>query len=490
MADNPRVSRVWTWNKGKGRHAALLALGEELRKHGYDRVYNLQRFFSSGYLSWRSGAPFRSGFSENPFAFSFHHKALHRIPHPLKEGGYLHEVQRNRLLLEDKVYPPRKPELWIGPGDEEKAMSMVGSQPYVVLAPASQWFTKQWHEEGWAELIRNIPDSIVVCLIGGKEDRALCQRLANSRPGSINLSGSLSFKQSAALMKRAWRVYVNDSAPLHLASAVDAPVTAVFCATRPELGFGPLSHDSRVVISEHPCCSPGLHGAQRCKSGHFLCSKGIDAQEVLGDDPTIWSAALALRDSEVETLQTMSGIGQIALLSNSEAVERLLKGIDNEYADTVCLFFSSVEEVQQTFINLPSQVMRILDKSERLPVSLLLSGLKTSQMALSAGLTAIAHSNRHHDVESAVDAQTERHRLPTELALRVPFTPALRTLIRCAGGPLVYVHGKGMKKELNAEHNGRPNVTLIRWTEEGFFTLRKGPDAGQLKPWVDDPLSV
>jgi ADP-heptose:LPS heptosyltransferase len=45
-------------------------------------------------------------------------------------------------------------------------------------------------------------------------------------------------------MKDAAMNYVNDSAPMHFASAVNAPVTAVYCSTIPAFGFGPLSDRS------------------------------------------------------------------------------------------------------------------------------------------------------------------------------------------------------------------------------------------------------
>ena len=57
----------------------------------------------------------------------------------------------------------------------------------------------------------------------------------------------LSFLASAALMQQAKMNYVNDSAPLHIASAMNAPVTAYFCSTIPSFGFGPLSTNSKII---------------------------------------------------------------------------------------------------------------------------------------------------------------------------------------------------------------------------------------------------
>ena len=81
-------------------------------------------------------------------------------------------------------------------------------------------------------------------------------------------------------MKGAVRVFVNDSGALHLASAVNAPVTAVFCSTVPRFGFGPLSDDS-VVVETHenlPCRPCGLVGKPFCPQGHFRCGTGISVE--------------------------------------------------------------------------------------------------------------------------------------------------------------------------------------------------------------------
>jgi heptosyltransferase-2 len=99
----------------------------------------------------------------------------------------------------------------------------------------------------------------------------------------VVLAGQLSLLQSAALMSKAKRNFVNDSGPLHLCSAMDAPVTAVFCSTIPSFGFGPLSKDSKVVqtalgLACRPC---GLHGRKECPEGHFKCGTSINTVDLL-----------------------------------------------------------------------------------------------------------------------------------------------------------------------------------------------------------------
>lgn len=77
--------------------------------------------------------------------------------------------------------------------------------------------------------------------------------------------------------------YVNDSAPLHIASAMNAPVTAIFCSTVPAFGFGPLRENGRVVetLEKLDCRPCGLHGHQACPKGHFKCALGIAPEAAL-----------------------------------------------------------------------------------------------------------------------------------------------------------------------------------------------------------------
>jgi heptosyltransferase-2 len=145
------------------------------------------------------------------------------------------------------------------------------------------WFTKQWEESSYRELVAELATRWRVFLIGGPDDRALCERVKGDT-AAFNLAGELPLLASAALMEGAARVFVNDSGPLHLASAVDAPTTAFFCATIPQFGYGPLAVGAVVLETpEKLDCRPcGLHGGTSCPAGHFLCAKNVTVAMALG----------------------------------------------------------------------------------------------------------------------------------------------------------------------------------------------------------------
>jgi heptosyltransferase II len=77
--------------------------------------------------------------------------------------------------------------------------------------------------------------------------------------------------------------YVNDSAPMHFASAVNAPVAAIYCSTIPAFGFGPLSDKKfNIEIKEPLSCRPcGLHGYKACPLTHFNCAYKIEDDQLL-----------------------------------------------------------------------------------------------------------------------------------------------------------------------------------------------------------------
>lgn len=278
--DHPHIRQVLVWEKKKRKYAGLFRLLRQLRREQYDWVINCQRFAASGLLTALSDAGGTVGFDKNPCSAVF----SHRVPHRIGDGQ--HEVSRNLSLirhLTDDAF--ERPRLYPRPKDYEKARRLADGRPYVCIAPTSVWFTKQFPAHKWVELIGLLPAGDSVMLLGGRDDAAACEQIAAAarRPGVLNLAGALGFLESAALMQVARMNYVNDSAPLHFASAVNAPVTAVFCSTVPAFGFTPLADNSRVAETFVPLkCRPcGLHGYRACPEGHFACAESIEISHVL-----------------------------------------------------------------------------------------------------------------------------------------------------------------------------------------------------------------
>ena len=283
LQGHPGVRRTYGWNRKERKYARLVALIKTLRRNHYDLVINCHRFGSSGLLTVCSGGKVKVGFRKNPLSFAFNTS----VDHTFADG--IHEVDRNLSLLtpslgaDRAVALRRRPQLYPSVADQQRVKEYQ-KEPYVCIAPTSVWFTKQFPAAQWIRLINALPPHQVVHLLGSQDDVAHCERISVSveRPVS-NLAGQLTLLQSAELMRGAIINYVNDSAPLHLASSTNAPVCAVYCSTVPKFGFYPLSDASWIVeIAEPLSCRPcGLHGRPACPQGHFRCAKDITLHQLL-----------------------------------------------------------------------------------------------------------------------------------------------------------------------------------------------------------------
>jgi ADP-heptose:LPS heptosyltransferase len=282
LANHPYLHEVLIWDKKAGKIKDLRRLLHIIRSNNYDKVINVQRFAATGILTAFSKAKEKIGFDKNPLSTLF----TTRIKHVISTSRQAkHEIERNNDLIahftDAIVFKPR-----LYPSENDfAAVEIYKQNPYICIAPSSVWFTKQYPADKWVSFIKKLPSPYSVHLLGAPSDKILCDEMLEACPGKVitNLCGKLSFLQSAALMKDARMNYVNDSAPMHFASSVNAPVTAVYCSTLPSFGFGPVSDASFIVETQEAlACRPcGLHGRKTCPLGHFNCAYTIRDEQLL-----------------------------------------------------------------------------------------------------------------------------------------------------------------------------------------------------------------
>ena len=279
---HPYLHHVIVWDKTEKKYERLVELIRIIRENKYDLVVVVQRFASAGLMTVLSGAKMKVGFSKNPFSLFFSKRIKHQIGTSVKNP---HETERNLKLIEhitDSSSFPMK----LYPSKHDMALvSQYKTKKYITVSPGSLWFTKQFPEDRWVEFLMSLDEDLVVYMLGSPKEKALCERIiSNSKhQNSLNLAGKLTFLESSALMKDAVMNYVNDSAPMHMASAMNASVAAIFCSTVPEFGFGPLSDNSHIIqTNEELKCRPcGLHGLKKCPKKHFKCATSIGNEQLL-----------------------------------------------------------------------------------------------------------------------------------------------------------------------------------------------------------------
>ena len=283
LANNPHVHRIVPYDKrGADRGTGgFIRLARRLRRARYDTVYLAQGSVRSGALGMAAGIGERVGFSTSAG------RRFYTVRVPYIENAH----HAARLLSLATRAPERdvpraslRPHLYPGPAERAAVDEVLGpnaaGQPIAVLAPGSVWATKRWPY--YAELARLLRDDARIAVIGSEADRELAEAIIGATKGqAVDATGRLSLLASADLIGRASLIVTNDSAPLHLASAMNTPTIAVFGPTVPEFGFGPLAEISVDIGRDDLACRPcDRHGPQKCPLGHWRCMREISPEHV------------------------------------------------------------------------------------------------------------------------------------------------------------------------------------------------------------------
>src|SRR5206468_8467583 len=114
----------------------------------------------------------------------------------------------------------------LAPGAAERAVvdellrsrGVGADERLIALAPGSVWATKRWPY--YTQLAQELAVDGRIVIVGGPGDRPLAAEIVSAVPGAVDATGALPLLASADLIGRCAVLVTNDSAPLHLASAM------------------------------------------------------------------------------------------------------------------------------------------------------------------------------------------------------------------------------------------------------------------------------
>lgn len=151
---------------------------------------------------------------------------------------------------------------------------MVGISP-----SAAYGSSKEWLPERFTELINRLDESlsdIQFIFFGSDTEREKIELISRHCQGSIfNLAGELSLKKSIAAISRCTLFISNDSGLMHVASALQIPLIAIFGPTDP--GFTAPRSGNVTLIHRPVECAPCKY--RECPIDH-RCMTGIQAGDV------------------------------------------------------------------------------------------------------------------------------------------------------------------------------------------------------------------
>ncbi|MGB9391037.1 MAG: glycosyltransferase family 9 protein, partial [Xanthobacteraceae bacterium] len=160
----------------------------------------------------------------------------------------------------------------------------------VIMAPGTIWETKHWGSDKFAKVAGHfLSKGFAVILIGSQRERVVCEEVAASAPGAIDLAGMTTLSELAALIRRSAINITNDSGPMHLAVALDRPVVSIFGPTDP-VWIGPYRRANAVLHADLECSPCYLRKLKHCHHDH-ACMRSVSAQAAIEQTERILSAS-------------------------------------------------------------------------------------------------------------------------------------------------------------------------------------------------------
>lgn len=160
--------------------------------------------------------------------------------------------QQIKLLRSLGLKTGKTPKLYPLEEDETWAENLLASEmPKVAVFTGAGVPLKKWPEAKFLKLGKRLRDfGFELILVGGQQESEFGQKMAN-QVKALNLCGKTSLLQLASVLKRVHLLVSNDSAPVHVASAVGTPVVVV---TKPNarVEFAPAG-DDHTTISRNRC---------------------------------------------------------------------------------------------------------------------------------------------------------------------------------------------------------------------------------------------
>ncbi|NKB81457.1 MAG: hypothetical protein GKS05_06170 [Nitrospirales bacterium] len=270
-----------------------VSLVRRIRRLSCDVVIDLQGLFRSGLLAKLSGARERIGFAAGREGSPMFYTQRVELPNPQQMPWRLldmHAVDRNLMVAQHLGADITQPR-FILPSishDEETVAQWFAeagvdsSSRLIAMAPVSRQAIKNWPFDRFLETAAalSVQEECRIVLLGSASQRWMVQPFRDALGNRlIDLVGKTHVRHLGVVLRKVHLLIANDSAVLHMASALETPVLSFFGPTS-ALATGPYGKGIREILNVSLPCRPcGMH---QCHNSHYLeCLTAISVEQVL-----------------------------------------------------------------------------------------------------------------------------------------------------------------------------------------------------------------
>ncbi len=298
LAGTGLVDEYLSYPTGLRGPRELWALGCQLAAGRYDLVIDLAAARGLA-KTVRDAAFFKACGFMRVVGLPWSKRDLHCLPDPSRPGLYEAESARlARRLAPLGAIDLADRSLWsldlrpdeLAAARRRLAEAGVGGRT-IVASVGTKADAKDWTQANWIALLEKLgathPDLGLV-MLGAPDEHERSRICLDVWPGpKANLAGSLTVRESAAILQGAELFLGHDSGPMHLAAAVNTRCLAIFSAQNRPGHWYPAGPGHHVFYHQTECFGCGL---ANCVEHNKKCILAIKPAEV-------WSVACSFLQS-------------------------------------------------------------------------------------------------------------------------------------------------------------------------------------------------
>jgi len=266
-----------------------------IKEENFDIVLDLSLNTQYGFFCWCAGIPKRIGYDYKGRGRFLTQK----IPLSGYQEKHIIEYYNDLLQYLDLQTRYKNPELYVKEEDKIKAGLILSQNGIkegdrlvaVIPGGGKSWgkdaYLKHWPQDRFAELADKIIENYQakIIIVGDfSEKEIVAGVISRMKQKAIDLSGSTSIRELAAVIQRADLVIANDGGPLHMAVALGRKTVSFFGPVDPKV-YGPYPPDEKrhIVLGSKASCGPCYNNfrLKDCVSNRE-CLESIIVKDALG----------------------------------------------------------------------------------------------------------------------------------------------------------------------------------------------------------------
>ena len=290
---NPDVDRILSFNESALFNRDLLHiinLIKMVRKENFEVAFVFHYSTLIHLLVLAFSIPVRIGFDKNGSGFLLTHK----VPWDEKGERWTADVHLDLARFVGAEIKDKKLKIEISEDDIKFANNflrdnkinrddiLIGIFPGGGKNPRDTVYQKHWGVENFAVIINTLYAKYKAkpIIFGAEDDKGITAKLSKlSKINPINTCGKVNLRQLAALIKKCSLLITNDSAPLHIAIAVNTPTISIFGPTKARALVE--KNERHIAIQSSYPCSPCYWNSKFPGCDNPKCMEAIGCDEVL-----------------------------------------------------------------------------------------------------------------------------------------------------------------------------------------------------------------